>query len=450
METTQAFQTLDRFRRTVYDLVLGHRKDTMFELMEAVLVAQGANNLVHLSLEPVFRRRWPSAPDALAEGSLDVKELRRLLHRQLAAEPALGRPVWALDGTVWPRPAAEKSAERTWVHRVAPGRPQEGVVPGWEYQWLVDVPADHGSWVRPLDVSRRTPATDSPTLLALGQLRHALACRPPGTPRPVVTMDSSYDVLDLAQAVHDTRQPLEVDILVRLPRRRRFYRQPPPYSGRGGPRKHGAAFNLKKPETLGTPDRSAGLLDPDRGRVQVEVWDDLHDQHDATLSFPVVRVQAERLPKAGRRPEPLWLAWLGKEPLADPLDYWRYYQRRFTVEHCLRFSKSDLGGTTVRPGDPEAADRWSWLLVVVLWQLWLARSLVADLRLPWEQPKAISELSPGRVRRAIAPILARVALPTREVHPRGKSPGRRPGEHPKPRARCPTHFRRPKRAAKAA
>ncbi|MHB0871804.1 MAG: transposase [Chloroflexota bacterium] len=100
--------------------------------MEAVLVADGPANLVHLSLEAVFRRRWPSAPDALSDGSLDVGELRKLIHAELAREAAASHPIWALDGTVWPRPAAPTSPERTWVHRVAPGRPQEGVVPGWE------------------------------------------------------------------------------------------------------------------------------------------------------------------------------------------------------------------------------------------------------------------------------------------------------------------------------
>jgi hypothetical protein len=449
VDKTEAFERLDRFRRAVYDRVLGHRKDTMFELMEAVLVADRPANLVHLSLEAVFRRRWPSAPDALSDGSLDVGELRRLIASELASEPGVGRPVWALDGTVWPRPAALTSPERTWVHRVAPGRPQEGVVPGWEYQWLIDVPAEGTSWVRPLDVSRRSPSSGTPTALAIAQLRSALACRPMTAPRPIATMDSNYEVLNLAQAVHDPREPLGADLLVRLPKRRRFFRKAPPYSGKGAPRKHGAVFNLKKPETWGTADHSESLLDPERGRIQVDVWDEMHDQHDWDLSFPVVRVQAERLPKAGRRPDPLWLAWLAVEPLADVLDYWRIYKQRFTVEHGFRFLKNDLGWTAVRPMDPASADRWSHLLVIVLWQLWLARSLAQDIRLPWERPRPAEELSPGRVRRAVVRVLSRLGSPAREVRPRGKSPGRRPGEHPRPRARYPTHYRRKKRAARA-
>ncbi len=309
MDKTEALTRLDRFRRAVYDRVLGHRKDTMFELMEAVLVADRPANLVHLSLEAVFHHRWPSAPDALSDGSLDVGELRRLIACELASEPSVGRPIWALDGTVWPRPAAATSPGRTWVHRTAPGRPQEGVVPGWEYQWLIDVPVEGTSWVRPIDVSRRTPTSGSPTTLAIAQLRGVLAYRPVVAHRPITTMDSSYDVLDLGHAVHDRSTPLGADVLLRLPKRRRFFRKAPPHSGKGAPCRHGAVFNVRKPETWGSPDHSESILDPERGRVQVDVWDEMHDQHDWKLSFPVVRIQADRLPKAGRKPEPLWLAW---------------------------------------------------------------------------------------------------------------------------------------------
>jgi len=96
--------------RTVYDRVLGHRKDSMFELMEAVLVADGPATIVRLSLEAVFRRLWSSAPDALSDGRLDVGALQQLIHAELIhaelAQDAAAdrRPIWALDGTVWPPP----------------------------------------------------------------------------------------------------------------------------------------------------------------------------------------------------------------------------------------------------------------------------------------------------------------------------------------------------------
>jgi hypothetical protein len=347
--------------------------------------------------------------------------------------------VWALDGTVWPRPAAATSAARTWSHRTSPGRPQTGVVPGWEYQWLVDVPVPTGSWVRPLDVARRAPEAGSPTHLAITRLRTVLAARPAGAPRPVVTFDSQYDVVALAQA------DLAADLLVRLTPRRRFYRPPPRYPGRGTRlRKHGPVFRLPDPVSHGPPDRSTVGTDATHGTVWVDVWQALHVQWAAQTPLTLIRVQVARLPRRARPPTPLWLAWVGGPLPADLLDRWRWYRQRFTVEHGFRFLKQALGWTTVRPQAPEAADRWSWLLAVMLGELWLLRAVVADQRLPWERPLTSDCRTPGRVRRAARGILTALSSPARPPQPRGKSPGRARGQCPGPRPRYPVVWRRPK------
>src|SRR5436309_4457457 len=67
MQTPAAWETLKQFRLAAYR-TLGLRKDSLFELMEAVLAAPGPATIVRLSLAAVFRRAWPSAPDALADG----------------------------------------------------------------------------------------------------------------------------------------------------------------------------------------------------------------------------------------------------------------------------------------------------------------------------------------------------------------------------------------------
>ena len=369
----EELRKLADFREMLYQRGLGHRKDSMFELADAVLVSERAQPLVRLSLEPVFRRRWSSAPDALADGQVKVGEIRALIHHHLgagAATPVAGRAVWAVP-------------ERTFGHRPTAGIPDSGVVPGWEYQWLVEVPEARGSWIRPLDVARRRPVGGTPTQLAREQVRTALRARPAGAPRPVVTFDSGYDPVELARAVQhpDPVERLECDIIVRLPLRRRFYRTPPPYAGRGAPRKHGDVFHLKKPETHGPPGFSVTASDPEHGQVQVDVWENLHDQSAAGTALTLVRVQVERLPHSGRRPKPLWpkplwpkplwpkplwLTWIARDRPADWLDVWHLYQRRFASEHGFRFLKHDLGWTTVRLRSPEAADRWSWLLLVAL------------------------------------------------------------------------------------
>ena len=437
MQLTTASHDLILFRRVIYQHTLGQRKDSLFELTDAILTSAGPATLARLSLAPGFRRRWSSVSDALTDGRVDVPLLRRLLVAALPVVPGGARPLWAIDASTWPRPAATTSRARTYAHRVAVGTPQSGVVGGWEYQWVVAVPEAQGSWVLPLDATRRRPTAGTATALASTQLSAVLADRSPTAARPVVTLDSGYDPIAL------TRARLAADLLVRVAAHRVFFRPPPPPTRRGRPRRHGAPFRCKDAATWGTPARQAAIDDPDYGRVVVAVWGGLHVKTATDTPLTVVRVQVERLPRRRRPPAPLWLVWIGGQLPADLHQLWRWYPRRFAAEHGFRFAKHDLGWTTVRPCAPETADRWTWLVAVAFWELWLARPLVVDQRLPWDRPLPPDRLTPGRVRRACAALLAHLGTPARPPHPRGKAPGRQPGQGRGPRTRFPLVRRHP-------
>jgi DDE superfamily endonuclease len=441
MATTPVPLPLARFRAELYQSVLGLRRDALCDLVDAVLTGERATSLVRLSLPPAYRRGWASVCDALSDGSLDIAALRRLFVQALPAPPADQCPFWAIDGSTWPRPEAKTSPERTWGRFVTAGTPQSGIVGAWEYQWLVALPESCGSWLLPLDVTRRSPTAGTPTQVAIRQVRAALAAYPGDAPRPLVVLDSQYDLAELVQA------DLPVDWLARLASHRRFYRTPPPYAGTGRPRKHGAVFRLKDPTTHGTPDRTQTEIDPAYGTVTIDIWEGLHAQPTPTVEVTVGRVMVAHLPRRTEPPAPLWLAWHGGPLPTDLRVVWHWYQRRFAIEHGFRFLKQDLGWTTARPRNPTSADRWTWLLAVVLWELWLARAHVADARLPWERPAAPDRLSPGRVRRAVGEVLRQVGAPARPPRPRGKAPGRQRGQCPGRAPRYPVQRRGPPTAA---
>ena len=352
-----------------------------------------------------------------------------------------GRPLWVIDGTNWPRPAARASADRTWEYRPLPGWPQSGVVPAWAYQWLVATPDVSGSWVLPLDVQRRGPTAKSATEVALEQIAAVRQAQGAGAPRPVVTLDSGYDLETLAQATVDA------DLLVRLAKKRVVYRAPERRPGRGRPRLHGEAFRLADQDTYGQPQQATQLAHPAYGAVTIQVWTELHVSGAPQAPFSVIRVQVERLPNKKLPPRPLWLAWIGGPLPADLSTLWRWYLRRFTVEHAFRFFKQTLGWTTVRPRHADAADRWSWLIAAACWQLWLARPLVSEVRLPWEHPRPDGLVTPGQVQRHFSGILLRVGTPARAPRKRGKSPGRQKGHRPVPPLHYEVARRPPKRAA---
>ncbi|MFI6947876.1 hypothetical protein [Streptomyces sp. NPDC050422] len=148
----------------------------------------------------------------------------------------------------------------------------------------------------------------------------------------------------------------------------------------------------------------------------------------------LIRLKVEHLSKDRNAP-PVWL-WSSKAG-ATPDDVDRFRQaflRRFDLEHTFRFAKQTLGWTTPKLRTPEAADRWTWILIAAHTQLRLARPLAEDLRRPWEKPALPNRLTPARVRRTFRNIRAHLLCPARVPQPRGAGPGRPLGTKNKHRA----------------
>ena len=154
----------------------------------------------------------------------------------------------------------------------------------------------------------------------------------------------------------------------------------------------------------------------------------------------VIRVEVEHLPKpTARTVKTLWLWWTGPDTDTANLDTcWRAYLRRFDIEHTFRFVKSTLGWTKPAVRTPEQADRWTWLTIAAYTQLRLARSLVQDLRLPWERPLDPTKLTPTRVRRRFRRLRPHLGTPANPPKPSRAGPGRPKGTRTGPRPRHPS------------
>lgn len=98
--------------------------------------------------------------------------------------------------------------------------------------------------------------------------------------------------------------------------------------------------------------------------------------------------------------------------------------RRFDLEHAFRFVKQTLGWTRPRLRSPEAADRWTWLVIAAHTQLRLTREAAADLRRPWEKPAEPARLTPARVRRGFRNLRPHLHNPARAPKPSTPGPGR--------------------------
>ena len=331
------FNTLRKFRAGLYRR-FGTRRDALFELLDAAMVAGLVPSLAYLSLTPVHRRGWGSLYDALATGSMDVPALRELVGRYPLDD---GQPVYALDTSIWPRDDAETSPARGYYF--SPSRQSAGqpIVAGWSYAWLAQVSFTHDSWTAPLDVRRVAP-TDDAHVTAAAQIRDLLGRLPAGSPVPLCVFDAGYDPETLARSLDDLDAE-RAAVLVRLRSGRCFYADPERQPRTGRPRRHGRKFACDDPTTWWAPTAEHVEQHARYGRVRVRAWAGVHaksQNHPArgsrrtkpVLPGTLVLVEVERLPRQTRIPKQLWLWWRGPGT-PDLASLWRAYVHRFDLEH---------------------------------------------------------------------------------------------------------------------
>ncbi|HEX7305982.1 NF041680 family putative transposase [Lentzea sp.] len=422
---------------------LPRRADALFELTDAILCADGpVRSVAELSLAGEHRRGHGSGYAALARGRVDASRLRTALTAVSLPRAADGRLVLAVDVTCWLRPEAHTCPQRILCHTYGRGKDQHMMVPGWPYSVVVALEAGRGSWTAPLDAVRLAPGDVAADVTArqirdvVGRLTAAGHWKP-GDPEILLVADAGYDGPRLAHVLAD----LPVTVLVRMRSDRVLRRPVPPQppGTMGRPRRHGGEFAFGDPNTWGTPDITIETTTRLYGPALIRAWDRLHPRlthriawasHDGALPIldgTVIRLEVECLP-SGAIPKPVWL-WHSRTGLDQhEVDIaWQAFLRRFDIEHTFRMLKQTLGWTTPKLRSPEAADRWTWLLITACTQLRLARDLTEDLRRPWEKPRPLQRLSPARVRRGFRNLRPQLACPARVPKPSRPGPGRPAG-----------------------
>ena len=409
---------LKAFRQMAYE-ALGTAKDALFDLIDAVLLTPSATSFAELSLSPVFRRQWPSVYEALQDGRPDRDRLLTLYADEIRGED---RPLLVGDHTAWPRLSARTLRDRTIEHHPTKIWGNKPITIGQGYSTLAFLPDDERSWVLPL-LHERIQSTTDPIQKGVDQLRRVCKAL---KGRPISLWDSEYGCAPFVEATAD----IDADQVIRIRPNRCLWGSPPPYRGWGRPPVHGAKFKLSDPDTWPEPSQSLRITDDKLGQVEVQLFEDLHFRKASKHPFPVIRIHRVDAKDTRRDPKDLFIAWIGQEP--PPLDqWWSLYLKRFTIECWYHFAKSRLHWTLPRLKTPQQSERWSDLMPLLTWQVWMAKPLVADCPLPWQKPQA--NLTPKRVVQSLAGILTQIGTPACMPKPRGKSPGW-PKGHPRKKA----------------
>ncbi len=423
----QSALKLQNFRKEVYQL-LGPAKDSTFDLMDAVLVTRNVYSFAELSLSPVFRRKWPSLYEAIDDCRPKAHKLMRRYIAEIPSSTESQRIILVGDHTPWPRTEAPTLKDRTYEHgaKVISGKP---ITLGHGYSTLAWIPEEKGSWALPLRhdliTSHQTPIVKA--ILQVKQVRRYLK------ERPITVWDSEYGC---AKFVKMTKG-IDADFLMRLSPNRCIYAEPPKYQGQGRPRKHGQKMKLSDPTTWGVPIESVEINDPTWGIVEITRWSKFHFYQSAEQEMEIVLIQRKGKELSKKAAKPMWLAWIGDQILSLKW-IWELYLRRFAIEHWNRFLKQRLHWTKAKLGTTEKGQRWSHLMPILTWQLWLARDIIEDNPHPWQKPQPKEKLTPGRVTQSFSGLLAVIGTPAKPPKPRGKSPGWKKGKKRNKRPHYPT------------
>lgn len=433
---------LTGFRYEFYQC-LSARADALFELADAVLCTDGpVRSLVGLSLAPEHRRGHGALYDGINHGRIDIARLRNLVATQRLPRAADGRIVLAVDVSPWLRPDANTSPQRSFCHTYGRGKDHHLMVPGWPYSIVAALETGRTSWTALLDAVRLQPGADVAAvtaaqirevverLIAAGQWRE-------GNAGILVVLDAGYDAPRIAHLLSE----LPVEILGRMRSDRVLRRSVPPRTPgtNGRPPKHGGEFVFGDPTTWGIEQVVTTTDTRLYGKATAQAWDRLHPRltrraawsdHEGPLPViagTVIRLRVDHLPSGGD-PKPMWLWWSKVDATGADVDHcWQAFLRRFDIEHTFRLFKQTLGWTVPKLRDPQAADRWTWLMITVQTQLRLARPLTTDLRRPWEKPAEPNRLTPARVRRGFRNLRAKTPSPAGAPKPSRPGPGRPPG-----------------------
>jgi hypothetical protein len=417
--TEQQLNILTEFRQAVYECAFTARRDALFELLDAVTLQGPMYSFPWLSLSPTCQRKWPSLYQAVEEGRIDCAWLRTFLAQQV---PPDGVRYWALDCTNWLRTHARTLADRQYVYQPTPLASRGTVNIGYSYSLLDWVPEDNRSWAMSVDVVR-VPSTKTEWQVGVEQVQRLSAARQ-GYEQvlDIVTADAKY-------GNHKFLRPLRggrCGVVAAMRRDRVLYRAPTTEEQKhvGARRKHGRRFAFKEPETWGVPDEFVTFVDERWGQVELRRWKGLHERAaaDAPLDVVQARIHLER----EKPPHLLWLAWQAPAMLPAHLEVtvetiWQAYPYRWPIEPSTRFRKQHLMWTVPQFHTPETGDRWSVVVSLAMWMLFLARQVVADQPRPWQ--KAQRRLTPARVQQGWAALFCAIGTPVLAPQTRGKSPG---------------------------
>ncbi len=414
---TQAnFNRLRQFRQQAYQL-FDHRQDAFFELLDAVIQTPVARSFAELSLAPACQRQWHSLYKALAEVSYDQQALDELCLAEVPTDQVVH---FAIDVMSLRRMRSPTLKERRYCHGAAREVAGRGVIIGLPYSILAWTSRRGSSFSPPVNIRRLSPG-EKAVEVAVAQVLWLGFYLPSGLDWRAA-LDGAYGNREFFAPL----QEKEVQVVARTRCDRVLYRRATDadYSGQGRRPVFGAAFRCKDPSSWSAPDETVSFDDAQHGRVELQLWHGLGLRKKGRfVAVEVIRSQIHA--EQAEPPQARWyLAYNGK--LEQTITVRQWYEtmvHRWGCEPANRLRKDRLHGELPKVRAALSSDHWLMALQLIEWQLYLARTEIAQKVLPWQKAQASGAITPNRVIQSLPDHFSQVGTPVRVVQPRGKAPG---------------------------
>lgn len=414
--TQTEFIELRSFRQQAYELFF-KRKDSFFELMDAVIQTPSASSFAELSLASSCTRKWHSCYKAIAEVSYDKDELDALCLEQI---PNQGVIHFAIDVMSVRRMHSETLKERLYCHGAAREVGGKGVIIGLPYS-IVAFSSARGSSFAPSVNIRRIKPEEKAVSVAVEQVCWLGYWTPSGMDWRAA-LDGAYGNREFFAPLSDK----EVQVVARTRCDRVFYRRAKAddYCGKGRRAVFGSAFRCKDSSTWGDVDEEVSFFDSKHGLVHLQIWRGVGFRRKGKfIEVDVIRsrihLEKEKPPK-----EHWYVSYNGKkEEQISVRDWYETIAHRWTIEPANRFRKERLFAELPKVREAETSDHFLMAMQLIEWQLYLAKDAVVQKCLPWQKPLPLERITPNRVIQSLPLHYWQVGTPVRKLQQRGKGKG---------------------------
>lgn len=459
---------LKEFRNQIYS-AFSNRSDATMELLDALSSNQYANSVVQLSLNSKFRRQYGSIRDAISNFDRDPNQSARI-QKILGAHcheitPTRPYRLLALDCTSQTREYAKTLEDRGIVYKPNPIPSNKPISVGHQYSVLGFLPEQSQSeknipWILPL-VTDRVPTDTNGVLFGLEQVNAVMPAF--GKDLVVTVADTAYGTPHFIAGIakHDNQ------ILIARLRSNRVVQHSPTEKPekvtkrrqRGHALWYGDPFDFQNDATWKEPNETLSeAYQTKKGKtfiIHIQGWYDMLmrqkkgialNEHPFTLVRITVTDQTGKLVYK----RPIWLMVSGKQrQTLSRSEVWHSYKRRYDIEHFFKFGKTRLLMDQFQTPSTKHEEAWWKIATLSYAQLYLARSLCANLPNPWE--KYLPEMQhnalikPARqVQKSFSRITSQIGTPARPPKPRGKPLGRQLGSKQDKRERYLVIIKHPK------